>query len=228
MKSVYIESDNLDDAYEQAEEQLKATKDQISFRVEEEHKSLLTTNYKVTATLNIDYPLKGLEYLKSILESLGINAMVEMRKKANKEVKYVITSEENPILIGKGGKTLEAIQILVRIIINGDIEEADEQYHVSVDCGGYKQQRAKQLEILATKTAKEVAQSHVAVSLEAMNSYERRIIHTKLQDWRDVYTESEGVGKDRHVVIKPILGGKKPVSSEEKETAKDSDYPSNE
>jgi len=207
MKQVIIESLNLDDAYEQAEEQLKATKDQISFVVEE-HKNLLSTNYKVTATLNVDYPMRGLQYLKTVLEALEINAMVEMRKKANKDVKYVITSEENPLLIGRGGKTLEAIQTLVRVVVNGDIEEADEQYHVTVDCGGYKEQRAKQLEILATKTAKDVAKSHISVSLEPMNSYERRIIHTKLADWRDVFTESEGEGRDRHVVIRPTSEAK--------------------
>ncbi|MCB9498457.1 MAG: Jag N-terminal domain-containing protein [Bacillales bacterium] len=203
MKSIIVEGKTLEEAYEKAEKELKATKDQITFNVLEEKKTLLKKNYTLEATLNVDYPLKGLEYLKTILEQLNVNAMVEMRKKANKDVQYVITSEENPILIGRGGKTLEAIQMLVRIIVNGDIEEAEEQYHVSVDCGGYKKQRIRQLEVLATKTAKEVAESKVEVHLEPMNSYERRIIHTKLSEWRDVYTESEGEGKARHIVIKP-------------------------
>lgn len=201
MKKVTIESMDLEDAYKQAEEQLKATRDQITFEVEEE-KKLTTSIYHVTATYDVNYPIMGLNYLKTILDSLHINAMVEMRKKG-KEIKYVITSEENPLLIGKGGKTLEAIQTLIRVVVNGDIPEDEEFYHVSVDCGGYKQQRNKQLEILATKVAKEVAQTGVAVHLDPMNSYERRVVHAKLSDWRDVYTESEGDGKDRHIVIKP-------------------------
>ena len=201
MKQIVLEEKTLEEAYEKAEIELKATRDQIDFVVEEQRK-LLSKKYKVTASLKIDYPIKGLEYLKAILEALEIKAIVEMRKKANKEIKYVITSDDNPILIGKGGKTLEAIQILLRNVVNAGAEE-EEQYKVSVDCGGYKESRAKRLEILATKTAKEVAQSKVEAHLEPMNSFERRIVHAKLADWRDVYTESEGDGKDRHIVIKP-------------------------
>lgn len=201
MKQIYIESKSLEEAYEQAENELKATKDQIDFVVEEE-KKLFSKVYKVTATLKIDRPIEGLKYLKAILEGLGIKAVVELRKKsAGKELRYVITSEENPILIGKGGKTLEAIQTLVRCVVNGDTEE--EQYQIAVDCGGYKESRNKHLEIIATKTAKEVAQTKIEAHLEPMNSFERRVVHSKLADWRDVYTESEGEGKDRHIVIKP-------------------------
>ena len=74
---------------------------------------------------------------------------------------------------------------------------------VLVDIGGYKANRKKQLEILATKTAKSVARTRIEVKLDPMNAYERRIIHTKLSDWRDVSTISEGEGHDRHLVIKP-------------------------
>ena len=215
MKQIVLEEKTLEEAYEKAEIELKATRDQIDFVVEEQRK-LLSKKYKVTASLKIDYPIKGLEYLKAILEALEIKAIVEMRKKANKEIKYVITSDDNPILIGKGGKTLEAIQILLRNVVNAGAEE-EEQYKVSVDCGGYKESRAKRLEILATKTAKEVAQSKVEAHLEPMNSFERRIVHAKLADWRDVYTESEGDGKDRHIVIKPKKKNapKKEVKEEE-------------
>ena len=67
----------------------------------------------------------------------------------------------------------------------------------------YKSNRVHQLEILATKTAKEVAKSKISVKLKPMNSYERRIIHEKLSEWRDVFTESEGQGENRAIVIKP-------------------------
>jgi len=202
MKQITIESKSLDEAYEKAEKELKATKEQISFEVEE-HKHLFTKTYTVTATLVKNFPLIGLEYLKTILEGLGIKAIVEMRKKeTTKEIRYVVTSDENPILIGKNGKTLEAIQTLVRCVVNED-KEAKEEYKISVDCGGYKENRNKRLEILATKTAKEVAQTKLEAHLEPMNSFERRVVHAKLADWRDVYTESEGDGKDRHIVIKP-------------------------
>ena len=204
MKQIYIEAKSVEEAYRQAEMELKATRDQISFKIEEE-KKLFSKSYKVNATLMPNYPMKGLEYLKAVLENLGIKAIVEMRKKQNREIRYVITSEENPILIGKGGKTLEAIQTLVRCIVNNDIDDPEKQYQIAVDCGGYKENRVKHLEILATKTAKDVAQSKIEARLEPMNSFERRIIHAKLADWRDVYTESEGEGKDRCAVIRPRI-----------------------
>ena len=74
---------------------------------------------------------------------------------------------------------------------------------VGLDIGGYRANRKRQLEVLATKTAKEVARTKIEVKLKPMNAYERKIIHEKLADWRDVYTESEGEGADRALVIKP-------------------------
>jgi spoIIIJ-associated protein len=79
----------------------------------------------------------------------------------------------------------------------------DEHFMVLVDVGGYKSQRKKQLEIIATKTAKEVARTKVPARLVKMNAYERRVVHTKLADWRDVQTESEGEEPNRYVVIRP-------------------------
>jgi len=79
----------------------------------------------------------------------------------------------------------------------------EEFYVVLIDVGGYKEQRRKQLEILATKTAMDVVKTKIATKLGRMNAYERRIIHTKLSDWRDVITESEGEEPNRYVVIKP-------------------------
>ena len=79
----------------------------------------------------------------------------------------------------------------------------DSKIIVNLDIGGYHRNRVKQLEILATKTAKEVAKTKIAVKLDPMNSYERRVIHTKLADWKDVETISEGEGQDRSLIIKP-------------------------
>lgn len=202
MKSVVVEAKTIEEAYVAIEKELKATRDKIEFLVLEEEKKLFSKSVKVQGTLQIDYPLKGLEYLKTILEYLGIKAIVEMRKKQSREIRYVITSADNPVLIGKGGKTLESIQNLVKLVVNGDKDDEEGSYKVSVDCGGYKEHRVKQLEVLATKTAKEVAQTKIDAHLEAMNSYERRVVHAKLADWRDVYTESEGEGKNRHIVIR--------------------------
>ncbi len=105
-------------------------------------------------------------------------------------------------MIGIKGKTLDAMQVLVRTLISSYTKD---QIITTLDIGAYRSNRAHQLEILATKTAKEVVKTKVAVKLQHMNSYERRIIHEKLSEWRDVYTESEGVGEERAIVIKPKL-----------------------
>jgi len=203
MKEITVEAKSLEEAYEKAALELKAPKDKLSFEVTEE-KKLLSKNYIVKATLKEDYPIIALEYLKTLLESLQIKAVVEMRKKQPNELRYVITSDENPLLIGKGGKTLEAIQILMQQVVN-KAHSQNEDYKVTVDCGGYKENRNRHLEVIATKTAKEVAQTKIEAHLEPMNSFERRVVHAKLAEWRDVYTESEGEGKNRHIVIKPKL-----------------------
>ena len=153
------------------------------------------------ALVDVNLTLEGKKYLEGILKALGIGYQIEARSiNGEEQIYYMIDSYENSLLIGVKGKTLEALQILLRNLISTYTKD-----HVitSLDIGGYRSNRARQLEILATKTAKEVVKTKVQVKLQPMNSYERRIIHEKLADWRDVYTESEGEGENRAIVIKP-------------------------
>lgn len=152
------------------------------------------------AYVDVLLALEGKKYLLGILKSLGIEAQMEVRTVNGTEIFYIINCKENPLLIGKNGKTLEALQLLTKIYLN---LFTTEKVLVSIDIANYKVNRQHQLEILATKTAKEVARTKQEVALQPMNSYERRIIHSKLSDWRDVYTESVGEGIDRRLVIKP-------------------------
>ena len=153
------------------------------------------------ALVDVNLTLEGKKYLEGILKSLGIGYQIEARSiNGEEQIHYMVDSYENSLLIGVKGKTLEALQILLRNLISSYTKD-----HVitSLDIGGYRSNRSRQLEILATKTAKEVVRTKVAVKLQPMNSYERRIIHEKLSEWRDVYTESEGEGENRAIVIKP-------------------------
>ena len=153
------------------------------------------------ALVDVNLTLEGKKYLEGILKALGIGYQIEARSiNGEEQIYYMVDSYENSLLIGVKGKTLEALQILLRNLISSYTKD-----HVitSLDIGGYKNNRNRQLEILATKTAKEVAKTKVAVKLQPMNSYERRVIHEKLSEWRDVYTESEGQGEERAIVIKP-------------------------
>ncbi|MBI9009273.1 MAG: KH domain-containing protein [Tenericutes bacterium] len=203
MKSIRFETKTLNDsAIQYAAKELRVNKDFVELNVIEEKKSLLGLNksYVVEATVDFDVIKDGIEYLKTLLENMQIEAVIEAKQLDERQVLFSVEAKENPILIGKNGKTLDAIQTLLKNYINLYIEE----YHVIlVDIGGYKEQRKKQLEILATKTAMEVVKTKVKTRLGRMNAYERRVVHTKLSDWRDVTTESEGDEPNRFVVIKP-------------------------
>lgn len=154
------------------------------------------------ALLDVNLALEGRKYLESILNSMGIEQFnIEVRTIGQEsEIHYVIDSSENPLLIGTKGHTLEALQTLIKNLISSYTKD---YIVVTLDIGSYRANRIHQLEILATKTAKSIAKTKIAVKLDPMNSFERRVIHEKLSDWRDVYTESEGEGEERAIVIKP-------------------------
>jgi Predicted RNA-binding protein len=154
------------------------------------------------ALLDVNLALEGRKYLESILNAMGIEQFnIEVRTIGQEsEIHYVIDSNENPLLIGTKGHTLEALQTLIKNLIGSYTKD---YIVVTLDIGSYRANRIHQLEILATKTAKSVAKTKIAVKLDPMNSFERRVIHEKLADWRDVYTESEGEGEQRAIVIKP-------------------------
>jgi len=203
MKTFRFETKVLNDAtLKFAADELKINQEYVSLKIVEEKHGVLGLNksYVVEAVVNFDPVNDSIRYLQSILTDMEVTAVVEAHQGEDRNITFTVDAEENPILIGRNGKTLDAIQTILKNYINVFTEE---HYVILVDIGGYKEQRKKQLEILATKTAKEVARTRVSVSLNKMNAYERRVIHTKLADWRDVTTESEGEEPNRFVVIRP-------------------------
>ena len=199
MKKIQFETKSLDDAKKNAAKELRISENFIDIEVLEKRGMIMKT-YKVEASVNVDPAEQGYKALKEIFENMNIEAQIEMRRRSDIEIVYTINTSENPLLIGKNGKTLEGLQFYIRNLVN---LFSQERLIILVDIGGYKANRKKQLEILATKTAKTVAKTRIAAKLQPMNAYERRIIHTKLSEWRDVATISEGEGTQRHLVIKP-------------------------
>jgi spoIIIJ-associated protein len=203
LKRVEFEAKSFQDAEKMAVEQLKLHKDKIKLTVLKEKKGLLGfgTSAFYEATPNINLATEGKVYLENILKTMGIKTRMEVRTLSEgEEIHYHIESDENALLIGREGRTLLALQFMLRNYLNLFV---DDHLIVALDIGNYHENRKKQLEILATKTAKEVAQTRIAVKLDPMNAFDRRIIHTKLAEWRDVTTESEGEGEQRALVIKP-------------------------
>ena len=140
-----------------------------------------------------------IEYIKELIHNMGLSCNLEVKKREN-GINITVISDNNSILIGKNGKTLEAITLVVKQMIHNEIGE---YFPFVLDIGEYKLAREQKLESLAKKTAREVAYTKIPAKLDPMNSYERRIIHTILAENKKVTTESEGEEPNRCVVIKP-------------------------
>lgn len=139
------------------------------------------------------------EHIIELLKNLGFNVQVELKNK-DEVPTYMIYSDNDALLIGKNGKNLKAISFYVGMHINKMIGK---NFKFIIDVNEYNKKREKRIESLAKKIAREVAQTKIEVKLDAMNSYERRIIHNVLTNNKKVYTESEGEEPNRCVVIKP-------------------------
>ena len=140
------------------------------------------------------------ELVKEIVTNMGLSCNLETKKRDN-GVNITILSDNNSILIGKNGRTLDSITAIVKHAV---FNEIGENFPVSIDVGEYKQAKIQRLEYMAKKVAREVAYTKVAAKLDPMNSYERRVIHSILSDNKKVTTESEGEEPNRCVVIKPV------------------------
>lgn len=139
------------------------------------------------------------EYIKELIQNIGLTTNLEVKKREN-TVTYTVYSDNNSILIGKNGRTLDAITTIVKQNIN---KEIGEYFNFTIDIGEYKQEKENRIERMAKRIAREVATSKIPAKLDPMNSYERRLIHTALSDNKRVITESEGEEPNRCVVIKP-------------------------
>ena len=146
------------------------------------------------------------EYIKSIVLALG---MIEcnIKEMSNEEEIYfeLDCGDDYGIIIGKRGETLDAIQYLARMMAN----KGNQSYkRVSINVGNYRAKREETLKILARKTAIKAVRQGRNISLEPMNPYERRIIHTAVQEIEGATSHSIGSDLDRRVVITPVEGAK--------------------
>ena len=201
LKEIKFEAKTDEEALEYASKELNVEPDKITIEVLEETKGFLGIGRKALykASYEIDIVSYAKAYIDSILSGMDITYQLEVRSN-DEELNIAIESSDNPLLIGKDGRCLDALLTLLKVYIQ---RLSNDSIMVGLDIGGYRANRKRQLEVLATKTAKEVAKTKIEVKLKPMNAYERKIIHEKLADWRDVYTESEGEGQDRALVIKP-------------------------
>ena len=139
------------------------------------------------------------DFLKDVFKAMDM--VVDIKVTENKEEKTMdieLSGDEMGVLIGKRGQTLDSLQYLVSLVVN---KYSDEYIRVKLDTENYRERRKETLENLARNIAYKVKRTRKTVSLEPMNPYERRVIHSALQNDRYVTTHSEGEEPYRRVVV---------------------------
>lgn len=189
-----IEPETSQEVVHNTDDELEFEKEEVStdeFNMEEVIKTLNEENEEIISAAR--------EFLEKILETLELDNIVEMELEDN-TLNVNINGDENRlgILIGKRGVTLDSIQYILNLIVN---KKSSRYIRVNLDSSGYRDKRKKTLESLAGKMANKVLKTGRSIKLEPMNSYERKIIHTALQDFEGVLTHSEGKDPFRKVVI---------------------------
>lgn len=140
----------------------------------------------------------ALQYFKTILKHMGFEDATVTAEEKEHGVEINIECEEYGVLIGRRGETLDAIQYLTGLVAN---RNGGEYYRVSINAGNYREKRSKTLEALAMRMATQVQRTGRSVTLDAMNPYERRIIHTVVQKVKGTTSHSVGEENNRCVVI---------------------------
>jgi len=158
------------------------------------------TTYECTGFLKLDIIEDAQEFLKGILNAMGIDANIEVSTK-DEITTLKIYSSNNPIIIGKNGQNLEALTTLVRLYVKN---LANNGPRIMLDVEDYKDRQIKKLERLARNLAKEVMKTKISIEMDNMNSYERRIVHNVLSEFSNISTESVGEEPNRHIVIKYV------------------------
>lgn len=203
MEYVEFSGKTVDDALTNALVALGTTSDQIEYEVVEKGSSGFLGFAAKDAVIRVAK--------KNSPEDLAKAFLTEVFDKMNLEVEIIcqmdelegvmnieLKGPEMGVLIGKRGQTLDSLQYLVSLVVNRDV---DDYIRVKVDTENYRKRRKETLENLAKNIAYKVKRTRRSVSLEPMNPYERRIIHSALQNDKFVTTHSEGDEPYRHVVV---------------------------
>lgn len=203
MKSIEITGRTVEEAISNALKELKLDREKVDIEVLEEgsrgiFKLLGAKSARVKATVKRDYLYEAKTFLRDILDKMDLKCEIRVKEEAEL-VKINLNGPNMGILIGHRGETLDAVQYLVSLVVNKDHEE--EYKRVIIDTENYRLKREETLKRLAGRLAFKVKSTGKYVKLEPMNPYERRIIHSALQNNEYVTTYSEGEEPFRRVVI---------------------------
>lgn len=203
MDFIEVTAKNVDDAITEALVRLGTTSDQIEYEVLEKGSSgFLGFNSKpakIKVRKKETIQDKVNTFLQSVCSAMGLKVEIVINESEEEDVLDIeLKGDDMGVLIGKRGQTLDSLQYLTNLAIN---KNSDKYVKVKLDTENYRKRRKDTLENLAKNIAYKVKRTKKAVSLEPMNPFERRVIHSALQKDRYVTTHSEGEEPYRHVVV---------------------------
>lgn len=189
----------LDDILDKVASDKNVDKHELTYYVTEEKPGFLGFGASVTAEVFAPADVEDYvtDYLKGFFDGLSqdVNVTVEVTRN---NVNIDLNADNNAILIGKNGRSLQGLNTLMRQVVNSTFKR---RFYVMVDINNYKKDRYQKLRNLATRVANTVRRTKVAASLDPMPNDERRIIHKELSKMDNIKTESEGKGRHRHLKI---------------------------
>jgi spoIIIJ-associated protein len=206
-------SKTVEECLAEASKELNVPAEQLVYKVTEEKKGLFSKKASIEVyDINDAVPFAE-DYLKTAIGGMGVE--ITTTSKVEDDIIHItIDSKRNPVLIGKGGRTLQAFNELTRLAVSNKFRH---RYRILLDVGGYKEDKYSHLAYLAKKTANEVLKSKVDVKLDPMTPDERRIIHNTLNGMAHIKTESSGEGDQRAVSIKYVGDAVSPATKVEAE-----------
>ncbi|WP_300657965.1 RNA-binding cell elongation regulator Jag/EloR [uncultured Acetatifactor sp.] len=207
-ENAYVEvtAKTVNEAITEACRKFGVTSDKLDYQIVEEGSSGFLGIGSKPAVIKAAVKIEKLSeevvaknFLRDVFEAMNMEVAIDIQyDEVGKTMDIELSGEEMGVLIGKRGQTLDSLQYLVSLVVN---KEADEYIRVKVDTEDYRARRKETLENLAKNIAYKVKKTRRPVSLEPMNPYERRIIHSALQNDKYISTHSEGDEPFRKVVV---------------------------
>ncbi len=203
MKTIEMTGRNVEEALKNALKELNTTEDKVDMEVLEEgskglFKLIGAKPARIRVTVKRDYIYEAKTFLREVLDCMGMKAEIKI-KEENNVISISLVGSNMGLVIGYRGETLDSLQYLVSLVVNKGHET--EYKRVVLDTENYRYKREETLKRLADKTAYKVRKTGRSFKLEPMNPYERRVIHSALQNNPYIYTYSEGEEPYRRVVV---------------------------
>ena len=205
-KELIVTAKTVEEAKNKAAAELGVSIEEIEFEVLDEGKrgflGIGATDAKVAATYTVKGADIAVEFIRKLVSDMELELTVATKPGNNEDTVITVDGEGAGVLIGHHGETLDAIQYLANLAANKKVKGEKREYtKITLDVEGYRAKREEALRALARRMAAKVIKAKKSVMLEPMNPYERRIIHSEVQNIEGVSTNSIGSENNRRVVM---------------------------